>query len=82
MAKYEEKLKLKKVLKSKHRYKKMVNNLGVKTHIYYQLKHTLSKDIIKAYKEMSEVYAELDADFQKIDVVDLEFYERWLNERY
>ncbi len=73
---------MKKVLKNKHRYVKFVNNLGVKSHIYYAFRHILSKDIIKAYPDMSEIYAELDADFQKIDVVDLEFYERWLNERY
>lgn len=73
---------VKKVLKNKHRYVKFVNNLDIKTHIYYPQKHILSKDIIKAYLDMSDIYAELDADFQKIDVVDLEFYERWLNERY
>lgn len=69
-------------LKNKHIYKKTVNNLDIKNHIYCVQRHNVSKDIARAYLEMSPVYLELDADFQKIDVVDLDFYERWLNERY
>ena len=71
-----------KFLKNRHRYRKNVNNLDIKSHIYYVRKHIVSKDITRAYEEMSLIYEQLDTDFQKIDVVDLEFYERWLNERY
>ena len=71
-----------KFLKNRHIYRKSVNNLDIKIHIYSAKKHNVSKDIILAYQEMSNIYRQLDADFQKIDVVDLDFYERWLNERY
>ena len=30
-------------------------------------------------QELSPIYQELDDDFQTIDVVDLIYYERWLN---
>lgn len=73
---------MKKVLKNRHRSLKNVNNLNIKNHIYKSNSHNLNKDILKAYLDMSKIYTELDSDFQKIDVVDLEFYERWLNERY
>ncbi|MBE5739043.1 MAG: hypothetical protein E7354_04895 [Clostridiales bacterium] len=73
---------MKNILKNKHRYRKIVNNLDIKIHIYYPKSHNVSKGIIQAYLDMSAVYIDLDSDFQKIDVVDLDFYERWLNERY
>ena len=73
---------MRKFLKNRHIYKKCVNNLDIKIHIYSTSTHNVSKDIILAYQDMFVIYEELDADFQKIDVVDLDFYERWLNERY
>lgn len=73
---------MEKVLKNRHRSLKIVNNLNIKNHIYSVEKHNLNKDILSVYSELSKIYAELDSDFQKIDVVDLDFYERWLNERY
>ncbi len=69
-------------MKNRHRVLKNVNNLNIKNHIYNLCSHNLNKDILKAYLDMSKIYDELNCDFQKIDVVDLEFYERWLNERY
>ena len=33
-------------------------------------------------QELAPIYQELDNEFQTIDMVDLNFYERWLNERY
>lgn len=33
----------------------------------------------KLYDELSTINLQLDKDFQAIDVIDLEFYERWLN---
>ena len=71
---------MKKNIKSKNRNMKYVNNHKTKLHhktgnIY----HMMSKDILLAYASMSPIYEELNKDFQTIDVVDLLFYERWLN---
>ena len=73
---------MKKILKNRHIYRKSVNNLDIKIHIYSTCKHIVSKGIILAYQDMSRFYEQLDADFQKIVVVYLDFYERWLNERF
>lgn len=70
-----------KILKSKNIYRKFVNNQN--TEIYHKissLKHIVSKEWEKIYSELIPVYEELEKDFQAVDVVDLIFYERWLNE--
>lgn len=54
----------------------------IKNHTTSRTYHSISKDIIRAYLDMSDIYAELDSDYAKIDVIDLILYERWLNERY
>ena len=39
----------------------------------------MSKDMGAIYDSLRPIYEELDEDFQAIDVVDLIYYERWLN---
>ena len=53
-----------------------------KTKIYHIMKsseHIVNKDIVQIMRELAPIYQELDNDFQAIDVVDLIYYERWLN---
>lgn len=69
-----------KILKKRNRIRKFVNNH--KTKIYHTKLdhwHMMSKEIIQAMQELSPIYQELNDDFQTIDVVDLIYYERWLN---
>lgn len=40
----------------------------------------MSKDLSSIYEDLRPIYAQLDKDFQAVDVVDLIYYERWLNE--
>ena len=42
----------------------------------------MSKDFQKEIEGLRYVYEELDEEYSAIDMVDLIFYERWLNERY
>ena len=69
-----------KKIKNKNKLFKFVNNhktkLHHKTHKFY---HIMSKDLQTIYDSLRPIYEELDKDFQMIDVVDLIYYERWLN---
>ncbi len=69
-----------KKLKNKNRRVKSVNNYKTKLH-HKSLRcwHSMSKDLTAIYDSLRPIYEELDSDFQKIDVVDLIYYERWLN---
>ena len=49
-------------------------------HNLCKLYHIMSKDLRAIYDSLRPIYEELDEDFQAIDVVDLIYYERWLNE--
>jgi len=71
---------LKKVIKKKNRSIKNVNNHKIK--IYHKSKantHTMNKDIGEIYKDLCPIYQELEKDFMPVDMIDLIFYERWLN---
>jgi len=71
---------LEKIIKKRNISLKIVNNH--KTKIYHKNpknNHIVSKDIVRIMEELSPIYQDLDNDFQAIDVVDLIFYERWLN---
>lgn len=71
---------MKKLTRKKNRSLKSVNNHKIQIHHKNsRLNHNVSMEIIKAYAEMSPIYQGLDSDYGKIDLVDLEFYERWLN---
>jgi len=75
---------LKKILKTKNIYRKSVNNQTTFTHKILLNRHRLSKgwncdNLTSIYQDLLPIYAELDKDFQAIDVVDLIYYERWLN---
>lgn len=72
---------MEKILKNRNRCLKIVNNH--KTKIYHKkpsFEHIVSRDIVQIMQELAPIYQELDSDFQTIDVVDLIYYERWLNE--
>ena len=57
-----------------------VNNHKTKIyHIKAFNNHIVSKDMIRIMSELYPIYQELDSEFQTIDVVDLIYYERWLN---
>ena len=71
---------MRKLLKKKNRSYKSVNNHKIK--IYHKKEsnnHKVIKDYEKLYKELSPIYQELDYDYSMVDMIDLIFYERWLN---
>ena len=71
---------MKKLVRKKFRSLKSVNNHKIQ--IYHKLranKHIVNGELGVIYKQMLPIYQELDFDFQKADLIDLEFYERWLN---
>lgn len=75
---------MKKILKFKNRLRKIVNNQTTSTHKIFYVHHRVSKEwdfdnLTSIYQELLPVYMELDKEFQAIDVVDLIYYERWLN---
>ena len=74
---------LKKLVKFKNRNLKPANNHKIPS--YHKMMfdcHNVSKGQINLLKELVSVYEELDEDYRSIDLIDLEFYERWLNGRY
>ena len=74
---------MKKLVPKKNRTYKTVNNHKIQ--IYHKLKgfkHIVNGRLEKIYKSMSPIYQEFDEDFQLIDLIDLEFYERCLNGWY
>ena len=74
---------MKKVVQKENRTYKFANNH--KKQIYHKLyvnKHIVSKGWSKVYSELASVYQELQDDFECVDLIDLKFYERWLNGRY
>ena len=74
---------MKKLNKKKNRSWKSVNNHKIRIyHKFSTSKHNVSREVIDAYAEMTPIYQELSADFEQPDLIDLEFYERWLNGRY
>ena len=69
-----------KKIKNKNRLFKFVNNQKENLHHNLcKLYHIMSKDLQTIYDSLRPIYEELDKDFQMIDVVDLIYYERWLN---
>ena len=71
---------MKKVIKIKNRSFKSANNHKIQNyHKFYEKKHIVSKGLEEIYYQLAPIYQELDEDFQKTDLIDLEFYERWLN---
>ena len=73
-----------KLCKIKNRLRKYVNNQTTSTHKIFYVNHRVSKEwdfdnLTSIYQELLPVYMELDKEFQAIDVVDLIYYERWLN---
>ena len=71
---------MKKIVKKKNRRLKSVNNHKIK--IYHKmgsLNHIVSKDLEDAYASLGPIYQDLENDYMAIDMVDLIFYERWLN---
>ena len=72
---------VKKVVLLKNRKCKLVNNYNTGIyHLLWGCPHNMSKGIEYAYASMSPVYKMLDREFSSIDLIDLELYERWLNE--
>ena len=72
---------MKKLIKKTNRYVKSVNNLGIIGHQILRSKHIIGRDWEKIISELRPIYEELDNDYSQIDLVDLIYYERWLNER-
>lgn len=71
---------LKKILKKKNIVFKYVNNHKTTNyHILFVINHNVSKGLESVYSNLAPIYAELENDFQTIDLIDLKFYERWLN---
>ena len=72
---------LEKIIKKRNISYRFVNNHKTKIyHIKTLNNHIVSKDMIRIMSELYPIYQELDSEFQIIDVVDLIYYERWLNE--
>lgn len=72
---------LKKLAFRKFRYRKIVNNHKILNHKFWSFPHKVSKELESIYSSLIPIYEELE-DLTLIDLVDLEFYERWLNGRY
>ena len=71
---------MKKILKKKNIVFKYVNNHKTTNyHILFVINHNVSKGLERVYSNLAPIYAELENDFQTIDLIDLKFYERWLN---
>ena len=71
---------MKKIIKNKNRSLKSVNNHKIKIyHKKYGRNHIVSKDLSSLYESLGPIYQELDSDYMAIDMIDLIFYERWLN---
>ena len=73
-----------KLIKNKNRYRKVVNNQTITNHILLPKNHNVNKKWLNyfnpsCYQELKNVYESLDKEFTAIDVVDLIYYERWLN---
>ena len=73
---------MRKILKNTNTTYKSVNNLSIKTHHFFASRHIMSKGFQEAIESLKPIYEELDEDYSTVDMVDLIFYERWLNERY
>ena len=84
---------LKKLLKKKNTNHKSVNNHKIN---YWVLKptksynlsghkilsnyHIVNKELGEIFSSLIPIYQDLTYDYDKCDLIDLEFYERWLNE--
>lgn len=67
------------LIKNKNITFKIANNHKT---IYHKLgfrNHIVSKGLIWDYSMLIPIYQELAEDFERSDLIDLEFYERWLN---
>ena len=74
---------LKKLLKSKNRICQTANNHKIPSiHKLVSKNHNVSKGLQEIFESLAPIYEELDSAFSTIDLIDLEFYERWLNGRY
>ena len=70
---------LEKIIKNKNRTFKFANNHKIQNyHKFFGKNHIVSMGCYD-YSQLSHIYRELDDDFQRVDLIDLEFYERWLN---
>lgn len=72
---------MKKTLKSKFTSLKSVNNHKIKSHKTNGVWHIVSKGIEDIFDSLAPIYQMLDEDFLQCDLIDYEFYERWLNGR-
>ena len=74
---------MKKLIKNKNRYLKSANNHKIPNyHILMGFNHNVSKGLRNIFRDLTPIYDSLNADFDALGLVDLEFYERWLNGRY
>lgn len=74
---------MKKLLKNKNRSYKIVNNHKIQ--IYHKIavkNHNVNKGWEDIYRSLSPIYQQLENDYSAIDMIDLIFYERWLNGEY
>ena len=71
---------MKKIVSGKNICHKYEHNLKSKIfHVGGHDYHILSKDLIQIYADLSPIYADLDRDYSRVDLIDYEYYERWLN---
>ena len=71
---------LKKILKNKNIYGKFVNNhKTIIYHNFWDKYHMLSKGYANYFNVLTPIYQDIEKDFGAIDLIDLDFYERWLN---
>lgn len=69
------------MLKNKNISVKCVNNH--KTQVYHKkpfVKHNMSKELCDIYMSLAPIYQELESAYGEAGWIDLNFYERWLNE--
>ena len=74
---------MKKLVGKKNRTFKSANNHKIQIYHTKESKwHIVSKGLKEIYSELTPVYQELEQEFETASLIDLEFYERWLNGRY
>lgn len=84
---------LKKLLKKKNITFKIVNNhkinygcsnvlfaRNLSSNNSYSYYHNINKELENIYESLTPVYQVINNEFDLCDLIDLDFYERWLNE--
>ena len=71
---------MKNLITRKNTSLKSVNNHKITNHKFCMFPHNVSKELLDVYMSMAPIYQALDVVYANIDLIDFDYYERWLNE--